>query len=149
MLYPRGILVHGTVWLGSCFLGLFLSSGVSRDTGIALLVAPFIFGIGLPFLLLGSAIWMSPFLTPALRRYDGFGYHLWVSLGAGIAVFCASNLGTLGDPLPTVYQRFTPTVLALVLGFLCSRVSDRWGQRLHGLTKRSIERLAASVRHRP
>jgi len=113
------------------------------------MVMPFIFGIGLPFLLFGSAIWMSPFLIRALRRFDGVAYHLWVALGGGLAVICASNLGTLGDPTPAFHQRFMPAALALVLGVFFSLVSDRWLQWLHGLTKRSITRLASSVRHRP
>ena len=149
MLYQRGILVHGVVWLVSCLLGPFLSTGLSRTTGVALMVTPFLFGIGLPFLLLGSAVWMGPFLVAALRRFDAVAYHLWVALGGGVAVFCASNLGTLGDLAPTLHQRFTPAAVAFVLGGIFSLVSDRWLRRLHGLTKRSIERLASSVRYRP
>jgi hypothetical protein len=149
MLYPRGILVHVAVWLVSCLLGPFLSSGLSRETGIALVVMPFIFGIGLPFLLLGSAIWMLPFLIRALRRFDRVAYHLWVALGSSLAVICASDLGTLGDPAPPLHQRIMPAALALVLGILFSLVSDRWLRWLHGLTKRSIARLASSVSHRP
>ena len=149
MLYPRGLLVHVAVWLGSCLLGPFLSSGLSRETGIALMVAPFLFGIGLPFVLLGSALWMAPFLIPALRRFEGVAYHFWVALGVGVAVFCLSNLGTLDDPAPSLHQRYTPTALALILGVLASLRSDRWLQRLQGLTKRSVERLASSVRRPP
>ena len=150
MLYPRGILVHGAVWFVSCFLEPFLWSGLSRDTGIALMAAPFVFGIGLPFLLAGSAVWMSPFLIPAVRRHDGVAYHLWVALGVGLALFWVSNLSAgPGDPTQPAHQRFTPAVAALLLGVLFSLVSDRWARGIQGLTKRAVERLAASVRHRP
>jgi hypothetical protein len=113
------------------------------------MAAPFVFGIGLPFLLLGSAVWMAPFLVPAVRSYGGVAYHPWVALGGGMAVLCASKLGTLGDPLPTINQRFTPTVLAFAFGALFSLASDRWLRRLQALGKRYSERLAESVRHRP
>jgi hypothetical protein len=140
MLVIRGIMVHASVWLVSCLVDPFLWSGLSRDAALGLVFAPIGFVVGLVLLLPGSALWMSPFLLPPLRAYGGFLYHLWVALGAGVALLCSTELGTLGDPRPTMYQYFTPAVLAFLLAVLFSYMSESWPRRVQGLTKRWSER---------
>jgi hypothetical protein len=79
---------------------------------------------------------MLPFLVPVVRRYSGLAYQLWVALGGGIALVCESELGSLGDPRPTMYQYFTPGVIAFMAGFVFSMISQNWLRYVPGLTKR-------------
>ena len=136
MLFVRGIIAHCAVWLISCMLHPLFWSGLSGDAAIGLLVAPFAFVIALPLLGLGSAAWMAPFLVSGAHRLPAVVYHFWVALGGSVALLCASELGTLGDPRPTTQQYFTGAVVAFPIGLACSMASDRWLRLVQGLTRR-------------
>ena len=124
------------MWLVSCISQPGFWSGVSRDAAMGLLVAPLAFLIGLPLLIPGSAIWMAPFLAPGAQRWPLVIYHVSVALGGSIALLCATELDTLGDPRPTTQQYFTGAAVAFPMGVAFSHISDRWLRRVQGSTRR-------------
>ena len=106
---------HATAWLFVLLVAPFIFHGFSRDSLIALGWVPTLFLFGLVPLLVGSAVWMLPFLSARCRSHGTFLYHSWVAAGAFIAVFIYVDIQFAGDVIPPPHLYYAPSVLAFVV----------------------------------
>lgn len=98
--FIRGIASQATAWLIVLIVAPLIFHGFTHDSLIALGWLPALFLFGLVPLIFGSAVWMLPFTSLWCRSHCLPLYHLWVAVGAFIAVFLYVQMQFAGVPLP-------------------------------------------------
>jgi hypothetical protein len=128
-LYGRGIFLHVLVWLVWCILIFpFIFRGVSIESLQGWWLAPLFFAVGLLPLCIGSAVWMLLFLLPPLRFREGIFYHLWIALGAVLAILCSLELPRTDSDPSLVLHYWLAAIVAFALGFSFSGIFTKWAR---------------------
>ena len=130
----RGIISHATAWLIVLLVAPFIFHGFTRDSLLALGWVPALFLFGLIPLVFGSALWMLPFISSWCLSHCLPVYHLWVAVGAFIAVFLYVEMQFTGDLLPPAKLYYAPSALAFLVALVASLTYARSRLRFGRLT---------------
>jgi hypothetical protein len=87
-----------------------------------------IFAVGLLPLCIGSAVWMLLFLLPPLRFREGIFYHLWIALGAVLAILCSLEIPRTDSDPSLVLNYWLAAIVAFALGLGFSGIFTKWAR---------------------